>query len=113
MSGCLFCKIARGEIEADVLFQEEQLLVLRDINPQAPTHLLILPRAHYADLAEAVEKAPGLVTALLAKCVSLGKEYGGDKGYRLVVNTGSHGGQTVPHLHFHILAGRELSWPPG
>ena len=110
---CLFCKIAAGEIKADVLYRDEQILVLKDINPQAPVHLLILPVEHYANLAEAAEKAPDLLTALLSKCALLGSEFGGDRGYRVVVNTGSDGGQTVAHLHFHLLAGRELLWPPG
>lgn len=113
MEDCLFCKIAAGDAPADILYRDEQLLVLKDINPQAPTHLLILPIGHYANLAEAAEKAPAMVGALLARAAALGKEYGAERGFRLVVNTGPDGGQTVAHVHFHLLAGRALAWPPG
>lgn len=113
MSECLFCRIAQGEIEAETLFQDEQLMVIRDINAQAPVHLLVLPKTHFRDLAETAAIAPRLLSALLAECARLGQELGGQDGYRVVVNSGPHGGQTVPHLHFHVLAGREFQWPPG
>jgi len=113
VNDCLFCKIAAGEIEADILYKDDQILVLKDINPQAPVHLLVLPVEHHANLGEAADKAPALLTALLTKCAALGLKFGGDRGYRVVANTGRDGGQTVEHLHFHLLAGRELLWPPG
>jgi histidine triad (HIT) family protein len=113
LGDCLFCKIAAGKIKGDIIYKDEQVLVLRDINPQAPVHLLVLPVEHLANLAEAADKAPALLTSLLKKCEELGCSLGGERGYRLVANTGQDGGQTVEHLHFHLLAGRELLWPPG
>lgn len=112
MTECIFCKISQGAIPGDIVFQDDQLLVLRDINPQAPVHLLVIPRDHYTDIVDA-SKNPPLLSALLAKCASLGQEMGGEQGFRIVVNTGEYGGQTVGHLHFHVLAGRQLQWPPG
>lgn len=109
---CLFCKIAAGTVKSQIVYRDDALFVLRDVNPQAPVHLLVIPTKHYATLAEAAAE-PGLLATLLAKCAALGSELGGEQGYRLVVNTGSDGGQTVDHLHFHILAGRKLLWPPG
>lgn len=111
MQDCIFCKISQGTIPGDIVYQDEQLLVLRDISPQAPVHLLVFPRDHYADIVEASHN-PRLLSALLAKCASLGREMG-EQGFRIVVNTGEHGGQTVGHLHFHVLAGRQMQWPPG
>lgn len=113
MEDCLFCKIAAGKIKGDILYQDEQIIVLRDINPQAPVHLLVLPVEHLANLAEAEDNAPALLAALVKQCADFGRRLGGDRGYRVVVNTGIDGGQTVEHLHFHLLAGRELLWPPG
>ncbi|NLO88523.1 MAG: histidine triad nucleotide-binding protein [Firmicutes bacterium] len=111
MSQCIFCKIARGESPADVLYRDEQLLVLKDINPQAPVHLLVIPVEHYPNLQQASANS-ALVSALIKKCTQLGSELG-SQGYRIVVNTGPDGGQTVDHLHIHVLAGRPLQWPPG
>jgi histidine triad (HIT) family protein len=110
--GCLFCEIAAGNINADVVYRDKTLFVLRDINPQAPVHLLVIPVGHYANLMEVSENAD-LMSALLFQCARQGFARGGDEGYRVVVNTGFNGGQTVNHLHFHVLAGRELQWPPG
>jgi histidine triad (HIT) family protein len=110
---CLFCKIAAGEIAASILYRDEEIVVFRDIDPQAPAHLLAIPVMHLENLAAAAESQPQLLLALLRKCAELGRELGGPRGYRLVVNTGPDGGQTVGHLHFHLLAGRKLQWPPG
>jgi histidine triad (HIT) family protein len=110
---CVFCKIAAGELDSEIFYIDQEIVVLKDANPHAPTHLLILPVKHYADLAEAAEKSPQLLTTLLAKCADLGQKIGGSRGFRVVINTGPDGGQTVNHLHFHLLAGRELQWPPG
>ena len=110
--GCLFCDIVAGLVDAEVIFKDKNLLVLHDINPQAPIHLLILPVKHFTSLAEATVE-PELLSAILTKCAILGRELGGEGGYRIVVNTGADGGQTVGHLHFHLLAGRKLRWPPG
>lgn len=109
---CLFCGIAEGRVDAEIIARDENLIVLRDINPQAPTHLLILPVKHFASLNEAAAE-PELLGAILAKCATLGSELGGQEGYRVVINTGVDGGQTVGHLHFHLLVGRKLRWPPG
>lgn len=111
MTECIFCKIIQGAIPGDIVFQDEHLLVLKDLNPQAPVHLLVIPRLHYSDIVEA-SKDSTLLSALLTKCASLGQEMG-KEGFRIVINTGVHGGQTVQHLHFHVLAGRHLQWPPG
>ena len=109
--GCLFCEMAAGNIDADVIYRDESMMVIRDINPQAPVHLLVIPAEHYADLA-AVKDAD-LMSALITESARQGKAVGGDNGFRVVVNTGSDGGQTVDHLHFHVLAGRKMQWPPG
>lgn len=111
MSQCVFCQIARGELPADMLYCDEQLMVLKDINPQAPVHLLVIPVEHYPNLEQASANF-SLISALVKKCTQLGSELGA-QGYRIVVNTGKDGGQTVNHLHFHVLAGRQLQWPPG
>lgn len=110
---CIFCKIAVGEIKSDIIYLDKDIFVLKDVNPQAPTHLLILPVEHYANVGEAADNAPELLTALLAKSADLGRQIAGEKGFRIVINTGPDGGQTVNHLHLHLLAGRELQWPPG
>jgi histidine triad (HIT) family protein len=112
---CIFCKIASGEIPANIVFRNDTLVAIEDVNPQAPTHLLVLPVEHYETLADAItaagEKRVG--GELFEVATRLGKERGGARGYRLVVNTGPDGGQTVGHLHVHVLAGRGMTWPPG
>lgn len=116
MSECIFCKIARGEIPGSLLYADERVVAFSDIDPQAPTHLLIVPRAHYANLLAASAEAEGRATVAhilsdvvpqLAARLKLGD------GFRVVINTGRQGGQTVGHLHVHLLAGRDLQWPPG
>jgi histidine triad (HIT) family protein len=110
---CLFCKIAGGEIPANVIYRDDDVLAIEDINPQAPVHLLVMPKKHHAnigDLSDAEE--PVLLGKLIEIATKLGRERGGE-GYRLVLNTGPDGGQTVEHLHVHVLAGRQLTWPPG
>lgn len=111
MTDCIFCKIIQGSIPGDILYQDKDLLVLNDLNPQAPIHLLVIPRDHYSGIIEASTDPP-MLSALLAKCASLGREMG-EEGFRIVINSGNLGGQTVNHLHFHVLAGRQLQWPPG
>ncbi|MEO6834505.1 MAG: histidine triad nucleotide-binding protein [Candidatus Tumulicola sp.] len=111
---CIFCKIGRGEIPAKPAYRDADVIAIEDVNPQAPTHLLVLPLRHYASLGDLLESGnTGLASALLRVAANLGHERGGDDGFRLVVNTGPHGGQTVGHLHLHVLAGRSLTWPPG
>lgn len=110
---CIFCEIAAGNIKADVVSTNDRFFVLKDLNPQAPVHLLVIPSKHHANLAEAAGSDSGLLSELLSECARLGQELGGENGYRVVINSGNFGGQTVNHLHCHVLAGRMLNWPPG
>ena len=112
MSDCLFCKIAAGEIPAAVVRKNDDFLAFRDINPQAPTHLLAIPVRHVASLNEV--KDEHMLGELMTFARDVAREAGlANKGYRVVVNTNHDGGQTVNHLHLHILGGREMRWPPG
>ncbi|MEP6851454.1 MAG: HIT domain-containing protein [bacterium] len=108
---CLFCAIAAGDIAADVVRSDEDTVTFRDTNPQAPTHVLVIPRRHVADVSE-VAADPQLAAALLAGVAATADLLGLD-AYRTVLNTGAGAGQSVFHVHAHILAGRPLSWPPG
>ena len=110
---CLFCRIVVGEIPADVVAQTERTLAFRDVGPQAPTHVLVVPREHHADLAAVSDADPTLLAEVFATAVSVARSEGLDGGYRLVANTGDDGGQSVHHLHVHVLGGRHLGWPPG
>ena len=111
---CIFCKIAAGEIPAAKVFEDERAVVFRDINPQAPTHALVIPRAHVASLNEAGETDEALLGHLLLVAARVARDEGLDaSGYRAVVNTGAEAGQTVFHIHVHLLGGRRLTWPPG
>jgi histidine triad (HIT) family protein len=109
---CLFCRIVRREIPAAVVWEDEHSLAFRDIDPKAPTHLLVIPKRHIASLNEADEAAP-LGRLLLAAREIAEAEGIAEQGYRTVINTGAGAGQTVFHLHVHLLGGRRLSWPPG
>jgi histidine triad (HIT) family protein len=109
---CIFCRIVKGTIPATIVSESDDAIVFRDINPQAPTHLLIVPRRHVASIEEATD-ADGLGDLLLFAARVAREEGLAEKGYRIVINTGEHGGQTVDHLHFHVLGGRHLKWPPG
>ena len=112
MDECIFCKIADGDIPADFVYSDENVVAFRDVNPQAPVHILVIPRQHYASSAS-VDK-PSVWSSLLDSAVKAARSLGlEEKGYRMVINTGEQGGQTVPHLHLHLLAGRNLGWPPG
>ena len=111
---CLFCKIAAGDIPSTVVYETDQLLAIRDINPQAPTHVVLFPRAHYPDAATLADADPGLAGAVLAAAGEVARSEGvAESGYRLVFNTGADGGQTVFHVHCHLLGGRQATWPPG
>jgi histidine triad (HIT) family protein len=111
---CLFCRVVAGELPSDVVRAGERTLAFRDIDPKAPTHVLVVTRDHYPDLASVVPADPALAADLVADAVRTAEEQGlASGGYRLVVNTGADGGQTVPHVHVHVLGGRHLSWPPG
>ena len=109
----MFCKIVAGAIPADIVFRDERALAFRDQHPQAPVHLLVIPTAHAGGLAEfAAQHAGADLGHLCAVAASLGTVHGG-AGYRVVINEGADGGQSVFHVHLHVLAGRLLSWPPG
>ena len=111
---CLFCRIAAGEIPADVVHQDDLIVAFRDINPQAPTHILLIPRRHIDSAADVTEEDSALVGRLLATAADLARSEGiAADGYRLVTNSGAAAGQSVPHLHFHLLGGRSMHWPPG
>lgn len=110
---CLFCKIAAKQIPAKIVHEDDDVFVFADINPQAPTHLLICPKEHFASLAEAAEKHESLLGKMALVAARLARERNLTLGYRTVVNTGAGAGQTVFHLHMHLLGGREFSWPPG
>jgi histidine triad (HIT) family protein len=111
---CLFCKIAAGEIPADIVAQDDHVLAFRDISPKAPTHVLLIPRRHIASAAELTDADAEMLGRLFAVAAQVAREASiAERGYRLVSNVGAGAGQTVPHLHFHLLGGRSLSWPPG
>ena len=114
MSKTLFQKIADKEIPAQIVYEDNQTVAFRDINPQAPTHVLLVPRKPIPRLAEAASEDHALLGHLLLKAAAVAAKLGLDKtGYRLVINNGREAGETVPHLHVHILGGRAMHWPPG
>ena len=111
---CLFCKIIAGEIPGDFVHQDDSCVVIRDIQPQAPTHLLVIPREHLESLEDASQKDEGLLGHLLRVGARMANDLGhGESGYRSVINTGAGAGQSVFHLHVHVLGGRPMNWPPG
>jgi len=109
---CLFCKIIQGKIPGDFVHQDDSCVVIRDINPQAPMHMLVIPREHIESLADATQKEEGLLGHLLRVGARVANDQD-HESYRTVINTGPEAGQSVFHLHVHILAGRAMSWPPG
>ncbi len=114
MTDCLFCKIIAGQIPGAIVHQDDTLIAFPDINPQAPLHVLIVPRKHIATLNDLSPEDDGLVGSMFRRAAALAKEHGYDgRGYRTVFNTNREAGQTVFHIHLHLLAGRALSWPPG
>lgn len=111
---CIFCKIAAGEMDTDLVYQDEDCVAFRDINPQAPTHILVIPREHIVGLAEADLEHQGLLGTLMLAAARIADDEGlNESGYRVVVNWGPDSGMAVPHLHVHVLGGRAMSWPPG
>ncbi|MBV8372030.1 MAG: HIT domain-containing protein [Candidatus Eremiobacteraeota bacterium] len=111
---CIFCKVGSGELRSRPAYRDARIVAIEDINPQAPAHLLVMPVEHYTTLGELIDAGDSaLVTGLFETAARLGRERGGERGFRLVVNTGSEGGQTVGHVHVHVLAGRHMTWPPG
>lgn len=113
MSDCLFCKIAGGEIPSKKVYEDDQVYAFYDIDPQAPTHFLVIPKAHIASVAEITPQNSAVVAHIYEVIARLAAELGLEQGFRVVTNCGPQGGQTVPHLHFHVLAGRDMTWPPG
>lgn len=111
---CIFCRIAKGEIPARKLHEDDAVLAFADVNPQAPSHILIIPRRHIPAIADISEADAALVGKLFLTANRLAREEGiADQGYRLVINNGRDAGQAVDHLHLHLLGGRKMSWPPG
>lgn len=113
MSDCLFCKIATGEISVDVVLETDCALAFRDIDPKAPTHVLVIPREHFANAQSLALANPALAGQVLALATQVATNEGLENGYRIVTNTGPDGGQSVDHMHLHVLGGRQLTWPPG
>ena len=114
MSDCIFCKIVSGDIPSTKIYEDEQVIAFRDINPQAPTHILVVPKRHIPGVNELAEQDEALVGHVYGVIARLVRELGiAETGYRVVVNSGADGQQSVPHLHFHVLGGRLLAWPPG
>jgi len=113
-SNCLFCKIISGDIPGDFIHRDDKCVVVRDINPQAPTHVLVIPREHMESLDDASAGDEQLLGHLLRVAARIANQEGlGDSGYRTVINTGAGAGQSVFHIHVHVLGGRGLAWPPG
>lgn len=114
MADCLFCKIASHQIPSRIILENDQFAAFEDINPQAPVHFLVIPKKHLGSLAEASADETGLLGTLLGGARTVAEQLKIRKGgYRVVINTGAHGGQTVDHLHLHVLGGRAMEWPPG
>ena len=115
MTDCIFCRIARGEIPSTKVYEDDQVLAFRDLDPQAPEHVLVIPKKHLASVMDFTEEDRDLAAHILTVVVpKIARELGvADSGFRLVTNTGADAGQTVGHLHFHLLGGRSLTWPPG
>lgn len=114
MEDCIFCKIVKGEIPSEKVYEDDLVLAFNDLTPQAPIHTLVIPKEHIASANDIDDKNSKVIGHIYEVISKLAKEQGFDKdGYRIVNNCGSDGGQTVDHIHFHILAGRGLQWPPG
>jgi histidine triad (HIT) family protein len=114
MSNCLFCKIIAGEIKGSIVHEDSDLVAIKDINPQAPLHALVIPREHIASLNELGAGHDAMAGAMLRCAAKLARDHGyAERGYRTVFNTNAEAGQSVFHIHLHVLAGRSLAWPPG
>jgi histidine triad (HIT) family protein len=110
---CVFCKIAAGEIPAKKLYEDEQVVAFADLAPQAPVHVLVIPRRHVASLRHTAREDAPLLGEVMAVAVEVAAAQGLGRGFRVVINSGADGGQTVDHLHVHVLGGRSMGWPPG
>ncbi len=113
MSDCIFCKIANGEIPSNKVYEDEQIMCFHDADPQAPVHVLIIPKKHIESLDDVKEEDRELLGTIMLKVQDIAQTLGLDNGYRLVNNCGEDGFQTVKHLHFHLLGKRKMIWPPG
>lgn len=114
MTDCLFCKIISGEIKGNIVYEDERVVAFRDINPQAKTHVLVVPRRHIASLNDLSPADDGLVGEMVRRGALIAQEEGhAERGYRTVFNCNADAGQTVFHIHLHVLGGRRLGWPPG
>ena len=114
MTDCLFCKMISGEIMPDTVYEDDDVLAFRDINPQAPTHVLVVPKQHVPTLNDLDAESAALVGKMMLAAVRIARQEGfAEQGYRTVMNCNDHGGQTVFHIHLHLLGGRVMSWPPG
>ncbi len=114
MEDCIFCKIINKEIPASIVFEDEKMIAFNDIYPQAPIHVLLIPREHFASLNDIPEEKKSILSHLLLKARQIAQEKGiAEKGYRIVLNTEKDSGQEVFHIHFHLLGGRRMHWPPG
>jgi len=113
MTDCLFCKIVKGEIPSDRVHEDDDVIAFRDIAPKAPTHILVIPRRHIPDAHALTDADGGILSKLFAAARRVADEAGLENGYRVVTNIGPESGQTVFHLHFHVLGGRPMGWPPG
>jgi len=114
MKDCIFCKIVRKEIPAEIVYEDENILAFKDINPEAPIHLLVIPKKHYQSIKEVGSGEGALLSDIFNAINKLTKKLNvHTEGFRIVNNCGDNGGQTVNHLHFHMLAGRKMKWPPG
>lgn len=114
MSDCLFCKLAAGEIPASIVYDDARLVAFKDITPQAPTHILVIPRRHISTLNDLGPEDDGLVGEMTRRAAAIAKEQGlAERGYRVLFNCNADAGQTVFHIHMHLLGGRRLGWPPG
>ncbi len=110
---CLFCKIIAGEIPSERVYEDERVLAFRDIDPKAPFHVIVVPKTHIASAAEITAENSADIAAVYEAIAKIADEQGLERGFRVVNNCGEEGGQTVGHIHFHVLAGRNLAWPPG
>ncbi len=113
MSACLFCQIAAGERPAVFVYRGDDVIAIRDINPQAPTHILVIPTKHIVSVAESTAEDEALIGRLITTAKTIAQQENLSKGYRLVINTGAQAGQSVFHVHVHLLGGRAMRWPPG
>ncbi|HLR21858.1 MAG TPA: histidine triad nucleotide-binding protein [Tissierellaceae bacterium] len=113
MKDCLFCKIADGDIPSEIIYEDDKVVAFKDVDPQAPVHVLVIPKDHIESVDDITSENSYLIAHIFEVINKLAKDLELDKGYRVVNNCKGHGGQTVNHIHFHLLGGRQLQWPPG